>query len=760
MCRVMFFLQRLSYVAAAWTSLAAAAAAQAQTVSLKGRVVDGSGLGLPSVTIEVVGTFWQTTTKSDGSFDIKLPTRSWTLRARQLGFAPESVTVTALPDLITIRLRATPIALKGITVRGERTSPLAQTVSASTVRQVPPLAEPDVFRAVVMLPNVSQPNDLKGRIHLAGGSSDETGVQLDGHPLQDPFHLLGVLGAFNVAALDRAQVLIHHLPIENDGRLSGVITLKSRRSAAAQREAVVGLLSTGLTVAEPEIFHGFNVLVSGRITYLDRLIGALGDRATIDGEDPTLLGYRDGLLRVDRSWANTQVEGIHFNTRDWRASGGTASRSYNWGESLSGLSSVTRAGAWTVRSRVSYNHATADLAGIASASPGFDQRVDLEHDWLSGEIAATRLARTWSSQFGITVDAQSNLQEWTGSPEGFFSPRTPRQFSGSQSHTRTGLFGEASVSVAPGVTATIGTRVVRLEDRTFAAPRALLMAGLPGDVKLSLSLGRRYQFSTELEEPSEGSGKQPLFLLSKPRQADVAAVSLERSSGRIGEFQITAFGKRYRNRTRLRGNPRAFTDSTGGQLPDFPEFDRVPGRGYGVAGSMRREFGARSLIQASYTFQRITELTGGRYVPTAWDSPHALNIFGTTSLSRYWSLNIAAQWRSGAATTPVAARVFAPGTGRSPFLSPFLDSRYINGNLNSDNLSAYRRIDVGVRREWKRGKTEIAFAAQALNILSRPNSLETDWASFYCVQSGECKEVKPARRGLPIIPSFGIEVKW
>jgi hypothetical protein len=42
---------------------------------------------------------------------------------------------------------------------------------------------------------VSQPNDLKGRIHLAGGSSDETGVRLDGHPLQDPFHLLGLFGA-------------------------------------------------------------------------------------------------------------------------------------------------------------------------------------------------------------------------------------------------------------------------------------------------------------------------------------------------------------------------------------------------------------------------------------------------------------------------------------------------------------------------------------------------------------------------------------
>jgi len=358
------------------------------------------------------------------------------------------------------------------------------------------------------------------------------------------------------------------------------------------------------------------------------------------------------------------------------------------------------------------------------------------------------------------VDAKSNSQEWIGSPSGFFSPRAPRKFSGSQSQTRQAVFGEASVAVVPGVMATVGARVVRLADRTFAAPRALLVTELPKDVRISLSLGRRHQFSTELEEPSEGSGKQPLFLLSEPRQADVAAVSVERNYGPRGAFQITAFGKRYENRTRLKDDLRSSIDSIGTAFPNFPEFDRVPGRGYGVAGSMRRDFGARSLIQGSYTFQRITELAGGRYSPTAWDSPHALNIFGTTPLSRYWTLNVATQWRSGAATTPVAARVFAPGIGGDPLVTPFLDSRYIKGDLNSDNLSAYRRIDVGVRREWKRGKTEIAFAAQALNILARPNSLETDWASFYCVNAGECKEVKPARKGLPIIPSFGLEVKW
>jgi hypothetical protein len=47
-------------------------------------------------------------------------------------------------------------------------------LTANMVRQVPPLVEADLFRAITFLPMVSQPNDLKGRIHLAGGSSDAT----------------------------------------------------------------------------------------------------------------------------------------------------------------------------------------------------------------------------------------------------------------------------------------------------------------------------------------------------------------------------------------------------------------------------------------------------------------------------------------------------------------------------------------------------------------------------------------------------------
>lgn len=209
---------------------------------MRGRATEAGGDPLAGGVVEVVSTQWSTQSRADGAFELSLPRGTWRLRASVIGYLPDTLSVTVggtAPAPLRFRLHPAPVELRGISVQAARTPALGQTVTRSTDRQVPPLGEPDIFRAVVLLPGVSQPNDLKGRMHLAGGSSDETGVRLDGHPLQDPFHLLGLFGAFNVATLERADVLIHHLPASIGGRLSGVVDLRTREvGAEPEHEAV------------------------------------------------------------------------------------------------------------------------------------------------------------------------------------------------------------------------------------------------------------------------------------------------------------------------------------------------------------------------------------------------------------------------------------------------------------------------------------------------------------------------------------------
>ena len=654
--------------------------------------------------------------------------------------------VTMPAEPITIQLIPRTLELKAVSVVAERTPALAQTVTLSTVRQVPPLGEPDIFRAIMLLPGVSQPNELKGRIHLAGGSSDETGVRLDGHPLQDPFHLLGVLGAFNVAALERADVLIHHVPIDADGRLSGIISLESRRSAVPVIEGVLGILSSGVTTVRPEAFGGVTLLASGRVTYLDKFIKMIGVR-TLGGDDVVLLGYHDFLLRADKAWASGNLEAITFTTNDHKGTTGSP-RSYSWGETLWGVRGAHTMGAWRLNARASLNRAGSDLP----PNPQSSQQVRLRSDWTSSEISLSRTSDVWMSTVGLGLDARRTNQFWAGSPSGFFTPRAPGGFEGRQQQTLPSLFGEISRALAAGLSGTAGAHVTRAYGGTYLAPRALLEWTFLGGHKVALSAERRHQFDTELEEPSEGSGRQPLFLLSRPRVADVAAIALSNRAEKTREWQIVSFAKRYKDRTSLVGDHQREPNAD----PSFPDFERIPGYSVGVTGTITHRLGARSLVQTAYTYQRTRERLDGVYTATEWDAPHALNLFVTAPVSRRWTFNVLSQFHSGPATTPVGVRVFAPD-----FLNQlFLPSRYVLGLRNSARLTPYRRTDIGLRREWKRGKADLAFSFQAINVLFQTNALEYDWASFFCAEAGKCAEARPARSGLPILPSIGFEIRW
>jgi hypothetical protein len=717
---------------------------------LKGRVTDSAGTLIADASVSVVGAYWQTKTRSDGSFELRVPAETWLIRFRRIGFAPDSVSVTLPTDPITIQLATRSLELKAVSIVADRTPAMAQTVTISTVRQVPPLGEPDIFRAIVLLPGVSEPNDLKGRIHLAGGPSDETGVRLDGHPLQDPFHLLGVLGAFNVAALERADVMIHHVPIESDNRLSGVISLESRRSAVPVTEGVLGLLSSGATTVRPEMLGGVTLLASGRVTYLDKIIRLLSPRATFGGDELTLLGYHDFLLRADKAWNQGSVEAINFSTEDARGSSGSH-RPYIWGETLWGVKAERAAGNWHFDARASLNRAAADLPPDERTL----QQIRLRSDWTSAEVRVSHVSQDWMTTLGFGLDARRTEQSWADLQEGFFSPHAGPQFAGGQRQTLPALFGEISKSLTASLRATAGAHMTRSSGQTFISPRGLLEWSFAGNHQLAFSLERRHQFDTELEEPSEGSGRQPLFLLARPRIADVAAISLANPPKTASDWQLVAFAKRYKDRTSLTGehHNEPISDTS-----TFPQFERIPGYSVGVTMTMTHRLGARSLVQTAYTYQRTREKIGGVYSPTDWDAPHALNVFVTAPISTHWSLNVASQWHSGAAITPPIERVLAPDP-RLP-LEPSLSNRFIFGSRNSARLPAYRRTDIGLRKEWKKGKADLAFSVQAINVLAHTNPLAIDPLSFFCGPTSRCTVAEPSRSGLPILPSIGFEIKW
>ncbi len=736
-----------------------------------GEVIDQRGAPVADAAIDVEDTFWRTVSRRDGSFTLSLPPGRWTVRVRRIGFTPAAAVAVAdsvARDTMRFVLLDARSELRGIVVRDQGVQPFVATMTAETVRQAPPLGEADILRLLPMLPAVSQPNDVIGRLHLAGGASDEHAVTLDGYPLQSPYHVHSVLGAFNVSALDKADVLVHHLPSALDGRLSGVINLETKRpSPTPTREVVVSLLSSSATISQPALPGGIDLLASGRVTYLDQLLRAYARSSGDRGDDLTLPSYRDAIIKIGRVWDDGfSIEALGYGTLDYWARTRTDDDApgLRYGEHLFGTRAAYRSARWDVVLRASADAAFAasqrryDLPNDTIPRALIDS-IDLRQRWATAALEVRRHDRRWEARGGVKADLRRHDQRWSGTlARDLFRSALPATYDARSRLTLLSLFGEGALGGTSWWNATAGAHASFVDGRSYVAPRLLVGARLSATARLQLAVDRRHQFDAIAGEPDEGSITQPVFLLRTPRVADmVAAAATWRPSptaaGRRMSAELTVYARRYHDRLVAGGVDGGPASVARDYAP--PGFRRVPGSTVGASLTADLAMENGIVAQGAYTLQRARESADGQSRPTAWDAPHQLSVFAGVPLGGRWTLSTTAQAHSGSAVTPVAARLFVPlGGGR-------YGDRFLYGEPNSGRLPSYMRVDIGLRRHWSGWGARWALSLQALNVLSRTNVLEYDWRNYFaCMAISECSGTLDGRRGLPILPSAGLEVAW
>ncbi|HSJ13931.1 MAG TPA: TonB-dependent receptor [Longimicrobiales bacterium] len=721
-----------------------------RSAGVVGIVLDEAADPVPGAGVAVAGSVRSVATSSVGRFVLPHAPGPVSLIVEAVGYHPQTAIV-QVPDSgaaqLVVRLRPNPVALRALAVVAPRMQPLAVATTPATLRQAPAILEPDVFRSVVLQPAVSQPNDLKGRIHLAGGSSDETAIQLDGHPLQDPFHLLGLFGAFNLSMLSRADLLIHHVPLSFDGRLSGVIDLATRHAAeGGQTELSLGVLSSGATWARR--FGAVDVLASGRVTYADRLLRAFYDQLNL--QDVPLFGYEDGAVRIGVDVDAWRFETLAFGTRDhFELPGDSVSLApFSWGEVMVGTRAMGPVASWDLSVRASHSHA------FSKARPRDTQEfVDSERDWYSLEVAAQRQLQRVLFDAGLELDHRRHRQAWvTRDAREIFTQRTPTAFSDRSRSSRAagwlgGVLAAGDWRVGGGIRAVVAPGAT--PGGPWLAPRLVVSHAPAERWSLEGALNRRYQFEAELEEPVEGSISPPLFLLAEPRRVDVAAVSAVYTANAT-RARLESFVKIYPDRP----VPAAAPDTPGEEVV-FPDFVRIRGRSVGAAVSGVTTV-RRAVLQGSYTYQRVRERFQGEWSPSGWDAPHTLVLFGSLSLGRGWSLGSAYHGHSGRAVTPIAGMTYVPAEPSAP---GSLRPRYIDGERNSVRVPAYHRTDVSIQRQWRGWNAAWSLRASVVNLFRSENPIAYDWQRYFAlVNAGRPPEA--GRRGLPILPSVQLEVQW
>ncbi|WP_205529496.1 TonB-dependent receptor plug domain-containing protein [Taibaiella koreensis] len=235
--------------------------------------------------------------------------------------------------------------LHGVQITGNRedpvTAPMSRiTLSAAQIAALPRFfGEPDVLKALQTLPGVQQGAEGTSALLVRGGTPDQNLILLDGAPLYNPSHLLGIFSSFNAAAIDGVTLYKGAFPARFGGRISSVvdISLKTGDTGRIGGNISLGLLSSSLTLEGPLKKNKTTFLFSGRRTYHD-LYGAPVIRIIEPSVKKVSLYFYDFNLKLehhlsakDQLSLSAYYGGDHFRlkTLDERSSGDGSSAADN-----------------------------------------------------------------------------------------------------------------------------------------------------------------------------------------------------------------------------------------------------------------------------------------------------------------------------------------------------------------------------------------------------------------------------------------------
>ncbi len=297
------------------TSLSSAAQAPAPSSTsqtLRGYVEEaGSGERLIGATVYDVDRRLGTSTNEYGFFSYTYPTDSLHLRISYVGNRTLDTTLVGPPaDGVVLRLRdGNELAAVEVraTEQAERIDERVQMsqidISTQQIKKAPALlGETDVLKTLQLLPGVSGGTEGTAGLYVRGGSPDQNLVLLDGVPVYNVSHVLGLFSVFNADAIKNVTLTKGGFPARYGGRLSSVMEIDMRDGHQDEwhAEGAIGVLMSRLTLDGP-VGDKTRVLVSGRRSYLDLVLAPfalLGNRLAEDSKTRTRFNFYDLNAKV------------------------------------------------------------------------------------------------------------------------------------------------------------------------------------------------------------------------------------------------------------------------------------------------------------------------------------------------------------------------------------------------------------------------------------------------------------------------------
>ena len=651
-------------------------------------------------------------------------------------------------------------------------------VQPSLQKNIPmALGEVDVLKIVQTLPGVKTVGEASSGFNVRGGATDQNLMLLNGGTIYNPNHLFGFFTAFNSDMVADVELYKSSIPSQYGGRISSVLNITGKEANKEKFVGVagIGLLTSKLNLEIPLWKQRTSLLVSGRTTYSDWILGMLPEKS----------GYKDGKA-------------------GFYDLGATLSHTLNVKNKINVYGYYSRDRfAFNENEKYAYSNMNASVHWrsilndrlTANVSAGYDH-YDYLNDEMADSLSAARLSFainqfffksdfSWKSEkhrvnWGLNT-LLYDIESGTYEPLGSYSQIAYDKLQNDKALESALYIGEEwditpKLSVNAGVRYSMFNAIGPRQYYTYAQGMLPSLNNIVDTVQVTgnkvvktyhgpeFRLSGRYAFTDDfsvkagfntmrqyIHKVSNTSIMSPTdtWKLSdvniRPQQGwQLAGGVYYNTPGRMWEFSLEGYYKKlkdyldYRSGAKLLMNHHLETDVI-----------NTEGYAYGVEFQVKKPEGKLN-GWASYTYSRTflrqnddriaRPINNGDWYPTEYDKPHDFKFVGNYKFTRRYSLSLNTEYSTGRPTTIPAGQYYDQKLGAA---------QVYYTDRNSYRIPDYFRMDLSFNVEPSHHLTLLTHSSISFgvyNLTGRKNV----YSIYYVVENNKIQGYKMSIFGSPI----------
>lgn len=242
-----------------------------------------------------------TETNQYGFYSLTLPQGRIRLNISYLGYQSKVIPLNLSQDL-ALNVELVPsLTLDSIVIiapvreelrQGPRLS--TNTFNLEELEQLPALGgESDLIRLAYTMPGVQTGADGFGGLTVRGGNVDQNLILMDGVPIYNSSHLLGIFSVFNSSAVRSAKLIKGGFPARYGGRVSSVLDVRTKEGNLKnyEAEADIGLTSGKFSLEGPIVKEKSSFFITARRSFIDFFSKPISRRLRAADGANGVLGY-------------------------------------------------------------------------------------------------------------------------------------------------------------------------------------------------------------------------------------------------------------------------------------------------------------------------------------------------------------------------------------------------------------------------------------------------------------------------------------